>query len=131
MRYYISQVTHYFAVVAPFMYAHFLAHQVYVWRRADAHVLLLAGKMHGYSSLVPMRNSSDHILRTKGSITTNPARCAAAIHSRITTTEHDHIFAYLVSMFKSYICEPVDADMNVCSSFLPAGNVKVAALGRS
>src|SRR6185437_16848921 len=59
--YCITEVCYYLAVIAPLVYAHFLAYEIHVWRRAYIHVLLLTCEVNGDSSLVAMRYGGDHV----------------------------------------------------------------------
>src|SRR5262249_845546 len=57
------------------------------------------------------------------------ARGAAAVHGRIATAEHDDALADLVDVTEGDRREPVDADMDIGSGFLPAGNFELATAG--
>src|SRR5580700_10501201 len=59
------------------------------------------------------------------------ARGAAAIHRRIAAAEHDDPAADLVDMAERNARQPVDADMDVGGSFLPAGDLELAAARRA
>ena len=60
-----------------------------------------------------------------------PARGAAAIHGGVAAAEHDDALADAVDVTEGDVGEPVDADMDILSRFLAAGDVEVAAARRA
>ena len=59
------------------------------------------------------------------------ARGAAAVHRGVAAAEHDHALADLLDVAERHAGEPVDADVNMASCFLAAGNLEFAAARRA
>ena len=58
-------------------------------------------------------------------------RRAAAIHRRVAAAEHDHALADLLDVAEGNARQPIDADVDVCRSFLAAGNIEVTPARRA
>ena len=86
----------------------------------DRVVLLPRRGLH----LVKTRPDNDlHILSTQS------AGGSAAIHGRVPAAQYDDAASHVLDMAKRDIGQPLNADMDICGTFLATRNVKVAALG--